>query len=72
MATPDKDGRIAQLVSDLHACLVMELAEHARETAADFEREMAKVQAVLDGASGSNLEALRRAAEDLRKEGEQQ
>jgi hypothetical protein len=58
MAEADKDGRMAQVVGDLHTTASMALAEHALEAAADFDREMAKVQAVIDG-GGSNLAALR-------------
>jgi hypothetical protein len=66
VSAADKDGRVAQLVGDLHTTLGMSLAEHAREAAADFDREMTKVQAMIDSGP-SNLAALRTAAEAMAK-----
>lgn len=51
--------------ADLHTTPAMAILERARAAAADFDREMAKVRAVIDG-GGGNLAALRQAAASSR------
>lgn len=44
MATADRDGKLAQIVADMHTCLGMELAESMREAQRAFDAEMAALK----------------------------
>lgn len=50
MATADKDGRIARMVGDMHACLGMSLHENAREMRVAVTKAL--VEAAPDGDDG--------------------
>lgn len=43
MSTADRDGKIAQLLADMLACLAMEINESVRDSATEFEAVLSEI-----------------------------